>query len=533
MRWAAGAVLLCAAAGVLFVGGCGEDEDSLSCEYCAYWDFLLDGYGRYPAYSPDPAHANRIAFSSRRPDTVSVVETDRYEHIWVAEDGSLFKISDADFNDFDVSWSPGGEYLAFTREMLGRLDIWVVDVSDPANPGIPVRLTSGSNVTAGASEPSWLEEGGELWVVFSSGGNVYRVHRSGGTALKLIPDPRDIGGRCELSEHEDFQPAVGPDGRIAFTSIGRMPVGTLEVSGFIEEGQGETEVYDADIYLDDCLTGLTTPHTFHYLPVKPGNLPYTVSVETPLYCDRRYMDASVRSNQTELARFDFAESKGSVFLWVDLANCDVYVIDADTTTFHTWLGVGLPQPDSTVLRCFDPGEHLIRVQWSVDVLVDTLWNVVAGQTDTVRINRPTGKWSGVFMSAGDRHDRVQPTPNQADYSQVWVADLEEHKLTGFWSLDSEYEQPCWSPDGRYVAFLASDPLRNRWSIRVADLEGSSVRSIPLPGASGSAGCTRSAYQLTWNATGDRLAASLGDCTGNELPQELRVWVVDPRPFLGK
>jgi Tol biopolymer transport system component len=128
----------------------------------------------------------------------------------------------------------------------------------------------------------------------------------------------------------------------------------------------------------------------------------------------------------------------------------------------------------------------------------------------------------------------QARPSQSGLEEVWVADLEEHELLAFWALNSEFEEPCWSPDGRYIAFVASDPGQNRWGLKVAEVDGSSaVKTIPLPGSSGSAACVRSAYQVSWNSTGDRLAVTMGGCRSSEGPQELEIWVIDPSPFLGK
>ncbi len=539
MKCAMGAVLFCAAVGALFLSGCGDDEETLTCEYCEHWNLLLDGLARHPAFSPDPNHPDRIAFSSKRSDANSVVEEDRYEHIWVKDGDNLYKITSADYDDFQPSWSPDGTRIAFTRQLDGRFDLWVVDVASLASPGLPVRLTSEANVDAGASESSWQESEGHVWVVFASGGDIYRIHNSGGTPTKLIPDPLDVAGRCGYPEFPDLQPAVGPGGRVAFTSVGRGEVGNVDVSGYFEQVIGgettEVEVTDAEIYLDDCNTGFTAPHSFVFLPVRPDQGSYTVGVESPAHCNRRDISPVVRPNQTTSLRFNFFPTAGDVYLWVYEANCNIYDIFEGDTTFHFRMGTGFPEPADSTLKCLEPGNHVILIEWN-SFSRDTTVSITAGETEMLYVfqakdgsNAPMRPYAGV----GD--PPVGLAPQQSMYEAIWIADLENHKMVGFWSMSSQFEQATWSPTGQYVAFVASDLVRNVWGVRIADVDGesSSIWSVPLPGSSGSASCMRSAYHLSWNSSGDRLAVAMGDCQGASGPQDLQIWIVDPRPFLGK
>jgi hypothetical protein len=535
LKRAMGAALLLMAAGVLIFAGCGDDETTTPCEFCEHWGLVLDGLARFPAYSPDPAHPDRIAFSSRFPDPDGIAEEDRYEHIWVLDGEDLYRITNDEFNDFDPAWSPDGDALAFTREMDGRLDIWTVDVTDLSAPGEPVVLTWAGNVEGGAFEPSWRVDNDGRWVVFASELDIYRIPDYGGTPQKLIPDPGDVGGGCGFDSYPDFQPCVAPDGRVAFTSIGRLQTGNLEIAGFYVEEDGDTvDVTDAEIYLDDCPTGFTTPHRFEFLPVRPDLGPYTVGLESPQHCDRRNVHPVVQPNMDVSIRYNFITTKGDLWVWVDEANCDVLDIVEGDTTEVAHLGIGFPWPDSTVVSCLAEGEHVIRVQWNVFTFVDTAITIVAGELDSLRFFRPSKSiWDRALMSPSDGVTASRVRPVQTGHEEVWVADLESQEMLSFWSLESQFEQACWSPDGRYVAFVASDPLRNRWGIRVAEVGGSSSWSIPLPGSGGSAACTRSAYQLSWNSSGDRLAATLGECGGYEDPQELKIWWINPGPFLGK
>jgi len=501
----------------------------------------MEGFARFPAYSPDPDHPHRLAFSSRQPGATSVIGEDHFEHIWVLDgvEGAervFYRITDDNFNDFDPAWSPEGRHLAFTREMDGRFDIWTVDVGDLfslENPGAPVRLTSESVVPSEASEASWLEMDGELYIVFASDGDIFRIHRSGGSAFKHVPDPLDVVSACDLDEYPDFQPAVALGGAVAFTSVGREQVGSLQVKGYTlgDTPTDTTWVTGADIYLDGCRTGYTTPYTFHYLPVKPFQLPYAISLQVPTQCDVPQGNRVLLANQQVTSNLRFTVDRGWVYLWVEYGNCNIYVDGAYVLRLNATGAI------DSVLSCIPEGDREIRVEWNAETWVDTVFTVTAGRTDSLFVYLPKGTSRRNLMSPASAGRSAMPP--QVGYEQMWVADLEEHAMVGFWSTSSEFEQPAWSRDGEYVAFVSSDVVRNRWGIRVVQpWTSSSVWSIPLPGSGGSAVCVRSAYHVSWNSADVtsqdcRIAVSMGSCRGNEGSQELQIWVIDPRPFLGQ
>ena len=118
-----------------------------------------------------------------------------------------------------LSWSPDGEYIAFSRRENKNFDIWVV----PATGGEPTQIT---NTPQWEACPIWSPDGKDI--IFSrkrdltqdSSGpwDVYRIPAKGGVAEKIL---------------EDAVPDKGfsPDGKfLAFHPIGVDGVGILRLS---------------------------------------------------------------------------------------------------------------------------------------------------------------------------------------------------------------------------------------------------------------------------------------------------------------
>ena len=123
-----------------------------------------------------------ITSISFAPEGVSRAEPER--QLWqFASSGGL---------DSDPSWDPSGQFVAYTSDRAGNLDIWVQSIRDDRR----VRLTSSA---AHDWQPSWSPDGRSI--VFRSerdGGGLFLVEASGGPERRLTT----FGYRPQFSPRE-------------------------------------------------------------------------------------------------------------------------------------------------------------------------------------------------------------------------------------------------------------------------------------------------------------------------------------------
>jgi Tol biopolymer transport system component/DNA-binding winged helix-turn-helix (wHTH) protein len=103
----------------------------------------------------------------------------------------------------EPTWSPDGQWVAYTSDRGGNSDIWIQSLADPS----PTRITSSASED---SQPDWSPDG--RWLVFRSereSGGLYVVPARGGFERKIAP----FG----------YQPRWSPDGSmILFSSSGHL-----------------------------------------------------------------------------------------------------------------------------------------------------------------------------------------------------------------------------------------------------------------------------------------------------------------------
>ncbi|MDE0300633.1 MAG: DPP IV N-terminal domain-containing protein [Candidatus Poribacteria bacterium] len=167
---------------------------------------LIAGFG-YAAWRP------KIAFSSTR---------DGDSEIYVMEsDGSKqVRLTINPARDYDPSWSPDGDRIAFvSNRERGQEQIYVMD-SDGGN---TTRLTNDST----HQEPAWSPNGDQIAYVRNRGGRqIWIMDADGGNQTQLT------------KEGKNRNPAWSPDGgRIAFRSLGNIAAGL-----FVMEKNGSNPV---------------------------------------------------------------------------------------------------------------------------------------------------------------------------------------------------------------------------------------------------------------------------------------------------
>ena len=148
-----------------------------------------------------PGLNGQIAFSSDRED-------DNYEIYAMHDDGSnVTRLTDDDADDFDPSWSPDGEKIAFAsfRDGLDNEEIYVMNADDGSN---VTRLTDEDALDR---EPSWSPDGEKIAFRSNRDGNweIYVMNADDGSNVTRLTDEDAL----------DREPSWSPDGeKIAFVS---------------------------------------------------------------------------------------------------------------------------------------------------------------------------------------------------------------------------------------------------------------------------------------------------------------------------
>jgi Tol biopolymer transport system component len=207
-----------------------------------------------------PGPNGQIAFSSDRDGN--------FEIYTMSEDGSdVTRLTEDDANDFDPSWSPDGDKIAFVsfRDGSNNMEIYVMNADGTDQ----TRLTD--NDDALDREPSWSPDGEKITFASNRDGNyeIYVMNADGTDQTRLTDNDDAL----------DREPSWSPDGEsIAFVSD-RDSIGEDDEVGDVnaiytmdaDDGSDVTRLTDTDVPLDSHPSWSPDGEKIAFVSFRDGN----------------------------------------------------------------------------------------------------------------------------------------------------------------------------------------------------------------------------------------------------------------------
>jgi hypothetical protein len=569
---------------VLMAVSCSDDGGTTpSCNNCGFWEPAYGGVGRFPAASPDDP--NVIAFVSNYqfparieyPFDPADLGVDQNYHLWLARTEDIsdtvwyYQITSGGQDDFAPSWSPEADMIAFERS-IGQQDerqIFVVDVGDPENPGVPIQVTDHTlkpPMEAPASyrsvSPSWVELAGKTWISFVNYPDGLGDFDMGllswndlsDTAWISI-DPADfaVDENGVMSFVFRDQQAEGNGSKlIAFSSPDRRRVGDIRVLAETEEEPDSSLV--TEIFVNGKTSKQYTPYTFRY---RPAGIRVRISSRTAGYCAQAGDSVVPLPDTTNVFLISFRHTRGT--LAVGATTSDLFIF------FDGELVIGA---DGLAVRTKNPGEYVYVNCVSPDTLhtlyTEDVFGHRCGQTaevmvavaETTWVDFDCGEGYRVTSSDGSSGSSLlaRSAPGREAGGEASLLTQQEHR--GIWIVDTGEDPgtaddrmlrvdpgspganfPVLSPDGRYVAYFRGEYIN--WEIVIADVSGLIAGTgdpvyhiVGLPGSGEDFECWRKPEKISWLPMQDqiRIVVSLSPCRGGTAA-DMGIWTADVSEFL--
>jgi Tol biopolymer transport system component len=455
----------------------------------------------------------------------------------------------------DPAISPDGEFIAYSSNLSGNADIWLID----ARGGEPIQLTDDPALDR---MPTWLPDGSGIlfYSERAAGVGIWRVPRLGGPATMLIPEAMDPaishdGTRIALSRADETgmariavlnlsaldrpafltddddgfwnhrSPTWSPRGDLVCYSDSRdlwvVPEHGGEARRLTQDGAGDFEpVWSPDgrhVVFSSYREGTFALWRVPLASGKPQRLTFGTGPER---------QPSVSQDGVKLAYSTFAEDFDVEL--VDLVNGQHSRLpehryeagptlspDASAVVFSSdragsiglWRQAlnGLEPIGAAVLLNRDRGASS-NPDYSPDGRWIAYQRRFGGQRD-IWIQPAMGGLPHALTddSAVDLHPEWSPDSSQivfvsdrAGKSDLWVAQLDEGQITGpLRQLSTEVDSlmsPTWSPNGQVIAFAGV--REGAWDIWVIRADGTRVALRVTSGAG--------AYRVRWKGDGGKL-----------------------------
>lgn len=420
----------------------------------------ISGYDENPSWSPD---GSKIAFNSNR-------DGNREIYMMNADGSDQIRLTDNRYIDVRPAWSPDGSKIVFDSNRDGNWEIYAMneDGSDQ------MRLTENP---ARDGEPSWSPDGTRIVFDSDRDGNreIYIMNTDGSNQTRLTDNPANDG-----------MPSWSPDGtRIVFYTARDE---NLEIYMMNADGSNQTRLTDNPAG-DRAPSWSSDGSRIVFQSDRDGNW--------EVYAMNAEGSNTMRLTNNLAGDFEpFWSPDGRKIVFETDRDLDyeVYVMDADGSNpvnltnnapVNATFGLApLPQseldldkiPYRLVFQSFreTDGEE----NWEI-CITDANGSNLINLTNTPKIDEK-------FPHASPDGHRILFEAHEGESEESKSRNVYYMNIDGTNRVriaDNAY-QPCWSPDGRYIAYLPGEyPRYNprnyaNKGIAIYDLETGEVKRHP-------------------------------------------------------
>jgi len=387
------------------------------------------------------------------------------DDLWLvsAEGGIASRLTGAPGREFSARFSPDGQWIAFTGEYEGPLDVYLI----PTAGGEPKRLTY---TPGGAQSIGWTPDGEKI--VFRSqyenflirDPNLYFVRKTGSAPERF---PMERGSRCSFS----------PDGKkILYTRKGREDYYWKRYKG------GE----HTDIWMYDFGTGTFNPISDYVgkniYPMWVGNTMAFLTDRDTGIVNIYFQDLESKKIEpvTRYSDFDVMtpslSSDGKTIIYV--YNGYIHLLDIQARTTRK-LSISVQSDQwQTRGRYIDPKDYIHYATIANDgkkVVLEArgdIFSIPTGKGQTFNLTRTPGEREMYPQLSPDGKRAAFFSDKTGEY-QLYIRELADGKITALTdTLDRAVYELLWSPDGKKILFGNKD-----FSIFYVDVETKKLKMI--------------------------------------------------------